>query len=681
MPLRQSILLVAAIAALFVLAAWGGIALTSGFDRIATIWFSNGIVVAALLMSGRSHSLWLALIGTCFCANLGLNLWLGDEPLVAVGIALSNAVEITVAGFALRSVLFTSADLLQSKALLRFFGVALIAAPTLAALIAAASLHAARGAPMLEVMRLWIPADALGMGVVAPLLLALRPRELLAAFRRERVGRLLAPLALLLVVTLGVFAQSRYPLLFLLLPPLLFVVFRLGFNGVAVAISLIAAVAIVFTLNDSGPFMLVAGASIAERVFTMQLLLGSLIATTYPVCAILAAQRRLRAETDRHLADLRESQATVRALNEQMTLAANAARVGFFSWNLVTGRVEWDAQVYKMFSIDPNGGRPTYEAWRSRVHPQDLARSERTLSEAIAAARDIDMEFRVLWPDGAARDIRCRGLIQRDAAGAAIRIVGLNIDVTDLRRLDRLKSEFVSIVSHELRTPLTSIRGALGLLASGRVPADKAPELVQLANRNAERLAVLIDDILDMEKIESGKMRFEVANHALAALMEQAVAANAPYAARHQVRLQLHNASADVHVSVDANRFLQVMANLLSNASKFSPQNAVVEISVIRRQDAVRIAVRDYGPGVSDEFRQKIFNKFCQGDASDSRQKGGSGLGLAISKALIEQMGGGISFITSAQTGTTFFVDLPISSPSAGYEMDCTTSDLSVALQ
>jgi signal transduction histidine kinase len=220
-------------------------------------------------------------------------------------------------------------------------------------------------------------------------------------------------------------------------------------------------------------------------------------------------------------AELQESQAAVSLLNERMKLAANAAEVGIYEWDLVTQAVNWDEQVYKMWDLDAAAGPATLAAWRSRIHPADLARTQERFGAIFQQDRDFDLEFRVVARNGVTRDIRSRGFMERDAAGKPIKMVGLVMDVTELRRLDRMKQEFVSMVSHELRTPLTAIRGALGLLAGNGIQLGdngatlKSRQLIDLANRNAARLALLIDDILDMDKIESGKMRFELANHDL----------------------------------------------------------------------------------------------------------------------------------------------------------------------
>ncbi|MBC7982987.1 MAG: PAS domain-containing sensor histidine kinase [Candidatus Obscuribacterales bacterium] len=240
-------------------------------------------------------------------------------------------------------------------------------------------------------------------------------------------------------------------------------------------------------------------------------------------------------------------------------------------------------------------------------------------------------------------------------------VVGIMHDITKRREIDRLKNEFISVVSHELRTPLTSIRGSLGLVNGGAVGAlpPRAQQLVEIAYRNTDRLSHLINDILDIDKIEAGRMEFDLSIQPLGALLEQALEENAGYAHSHQVQFVLQQPLPNVYVNVDAHRFSQVMANLLSNAAKFSPPRADVEIGVIVTKESCRIFVRDYGPGIPDDFHSKIFGKFCQANSTDQRAKSGTGLGLTISKSIIEQLGGTISYETAAGMGATFFLDLP----------------------
>ncbi len=238
----------------------------------------------------------------------------------------------------------------------------------------------------------------------------------------------------------------------------------------------------------------------------------------------------------------------------------------------------------------------------------------------------------------------------------------LKRDMLEIQRLDKVKSEFVSTVSHELRTPLTSIRGSLGLIAggvAGKLP-DAASGLVDIAKNNCERLIRLINDILDTEKIESGQMRFEPRVLELRPLLEQALTANASFAAQHNVKVNLEAPEESLRADVDGDRLTQVITNLLSNAVKFSPSGGAVRVHVARAGDRVRIEVIDCGPGIPDAFRHRIFEKFSQADSSDTRPKGGSGLGLNISKAIVERLGGKIGFTTEVGVGTTFHFELPL---------------------
>ncbi|MDP1910035.1 MAG: PAS domain S-box protein, partial [Hyphomicrobium sp.] len=233
-----------------------------------------------------------------------------------------------------------------------------------------------------------------------------------------------------------------------------------------------------------------------------------------------------------------------------------------------------------------------------------------------------------------------------DESGAITHFIAIKQDIAERKRLERLKSEFVSTVSHELRTPLTSIRGSLGLLAGGAagvLPAQ-AQALAQIASNNSERLVRLINDILDIERIESGRLSFSLRPVQLAAVMRDAVAANQGYADGHGVAITLENALPEAKVLADPDRLNQVVTNLVSNAAKFSPKGETVRVSVATHGRGVRISVADRGPGIADEFRARIFGKFSQADSSDSRKAGGSGLGLSISKAIVERLGGDIGF-------------------------------------
>lgn len=235
-------------------------------------------------------------------------------------------------------------------------------------------------------------------------------------------------------------------------------------------------------------------------------------------------------------------------------------------------------------------------------------------------------------------------------------------DLTERRHVERMKDEFLATVSHELRTPLTSVLGALGLLASGAAgPLPKAAlPLAEVAKRNGERLSHLIDDILDLTKLEGKQLLLQLRSLHLGPLMAEAIAANQGYAERAGVKLRLEPGTSDPLVRVDADRFLQIMANLLSNAIKHSRAGDAVRVSVDCQGTAARIRVRDQGPGIDPQFRARMFEKFSQADGSDRRAQGGTGLGLYITRMLADRMGARVSVESSPGEGATFVVEFPI---------------------
>jgi PAS domain S-box-containing protein len=234
-------------------------------------------------------------------------------------------------------------------------------------------------------------------------------------------------------------------------------------------------------------------------------------------------------------------------------------------------------------------------------------------------------------------------------------------DITERKQMERIKSEFVSTVSHELRTPLTAIMGSLGLLRSGAFGdiSPKAAHMIDLAHDNGTRLVALINNILDIDKIEGGEFEVKQESVCLKLLIEQTAKQNATYATQHAASILVEDIADDIIVDTDAERFYQVMGNLLTNAAKFSPKGGAIRIAAGMTEKMVRISVHDEGPGIPEAFRDRIFHKFAQADSSDTREKGGTGLGLCITKAIVERLGGAIGYETQIGAGTTFYFDLP----------------------
>lgn len=352
-----------------------------------------------------------------------------------------------------------------------------------------------------------------------------------------------------------------------------------------------------------------------------------------------------------------------RRSEERFELAIRGANDGLWDWNIPSQTVYFSPRWKAMLGYAEDEVGDSIESWHARIHPDERARVLDEIRAYLDGQHEhYQCELRVRHKDGHYVWILDRGIAQRDAQGKPYRMVGIYTDISKQKQMDRLKSEFVSTVSHELRTPLTSIRGSLGLVAggvAGELPAQ-AKGMIDIAYSNTERLLTLINDILDIEKIQSGKIDFDFRPQPLMPLVEQAIASNRGYAAQHHVTFGLTGENPDVMVNVDGERLMQVMSNLLSNAAKFSHADGQVEVAVTLEDQQVRVAVIDHGVSVPEDFRSRIFDKFTQADSSDTRHKGGTGLGLSITKSIVEMMQGNIGFDSQLGVGTTFYFTLPV---------------------
>lgn len=268
-----------------------------------------------------------------------------------------------------------------------------------------------------------------------------------------------------------------------------------------------------------------------------------------------------------------------------------------------------------------------------------------------------------LWmnKEGSPMDISLTVSPIKDHMGAIVGFSAISRDISDRKRVEQIKSEFVSTITHELRTPLTSIQASMELLKQSIGPnlSDKSRNLMEIAGRNSERLLRLVNDILDTKKLESGKVDFVFKPVNLMSLVQHAIESNKLYAEQFGVSYQLDSEVSGIKVNVDSDRLLQVLTNLLSNAAKFSPRGEKVNVSVSKNEDKIRITVTDHGPGIAPEIQARIFQKFSQASSAKYRRGGGTGLGLWISKALVEGLGGEIGFISHPGSETSFYVDLP----------------------
>jgi signal transduction histidine kinase len=236
----------------------------------------------------------------------------------------------------------------------------------------------------------------------------------------------------------------------------------------------------------------------------------------------------------------------------------------------------------------------------------------------------------------------------------------LVMDVTERHVVEQLKQEFISMVSHELRSPLNSVLGFLEMLPEGIYGElnSTGQEKVSVAERNVNRLIRLINDLLEIDRTEAGRLSMEISDIPIKPLIDRSVDAVKALADKENITIQVSDS--DTIVTADGDRIVQVIVNLLSNAIKYSPAGGKIEVSTLAQEDWLEVRVKDEGRGIPEKYKGLIFEKFQQVDSSDWRQKGGTGLGLAISKAIVDQLNGSIGVESEEGKGSTFWFRLPI---------------------
>ncbi len=399
--------------------------------------------------------------------------------------------------------------------------------------------------------------------------------------------------------------------------------------------------------------------------------LGLSLLVFFLISSLALRHSRAQALANEMTRHIRQSKHDLRLSEERLSLALKGSNDGLWDLDLEAGSMFASPRAWEMLGYRPNELTCDLKLWERLTVAEDLAQQKARLAQTMLSNVDhFTTELRLQHKHGHVVPVLLRGHIQRDPQGMAQRISGTLMDLTERKRVEQMKNDFVSTVSHELRTPLTSISGALGLIVGGAL--GSAPptmqQMLEIAYRNSLRLGHLINDLLDMEKIAAGKMSFELREHSLGDLLEESLASNQALCEQHGVCCTLEHPT-DVLVWVDGLRLQQVLGNFLSNAVKFTPEGGEIRLHSSLRGTKVRISVTDQGPGIPEAFRSRVFEKFAQADASDSRQKSGTGLGLAITKELIERMGGTVGFDCVPGQGTTFWCELPIQIPPA--ESDC----------
>jgi PAS domain S-box-containing protein len=383
------------------------------------------------------------------------------------------------------------------------------------------------------------------------------------------------------------------------------------------------------------------------------------------------------------ITERKQAEESLRQVTDRLALSVRAGGVGIWDYNVVSNKLVWDEQMHRLYGITQDQFSGAYEAWRSGVHPEDRLRGDEEIRLALQGEKDFDTAFRVLWPDGTTHNIRGIGLVQRDASGQPLHMIGTNWDITALklaeaelqdtnRRLEAAtaqaeianaaKTTFLAVMSHEIRTPLSGMLGMTGLLRETPL-TERQCDYADKIRTSGESLLAILNDILDFSRMEAGKMHLEIVPFSLKEVIGNVVNIFEPQAAEKKIRM---NTSIDQELPAnllgDPQRMTQVIANLVGNAVKFTEAGCIqLGAKVQRRTETdveLEISVQDTGIGMTEEELSRLFTAFSQADASTTRRFGGTGLGLAISRQFVELMGGMIRAESTPGKGSLFTVVL-----------------------
>jgi PAS domain S-box-containing protein len=629
------------------------------------VWPSSGVALAALILGGAG--LWPGVaIGA-----LVTEIWLGAPALVAAAIAAGNTLEALAATHALRRVPGFQPSLGRLIDVLALTVLAGLACSTIGATVGTLSVAIGHDGPvpLIHTWVVWWTGDLMGILIIAPLLLtwaggprpSTRPRVLAEA---AAVGLFLLGMCALLFAEPGSRSWIHLVRPHLLFLPLLWAAMRFGVRGAATGIFVTAVAAVWGTSAGLGVY---AAGGLLENLGTLQVFLFTAALAKLTVGAVVS-------ERQSALQSLRDS-------DERQRLAIDAAQLGTWCRELKTGTLVWSPQCCLLHGLPPVP-HLTVDEFLATLHPDDRPRVARTVESAVAEPGDHRDEYRALWPDGAVHWISVLGKLDFDSSGAPDRMLGVAQDITarklaeqthaDLLARERsaraeaqaatlAKDDFLAVLSHELRTPLQSILGWTQMLRDR--PHD--PHLLQKGlatiDRSGKVQAQLIEDLLDVSRIVTGKLRLEHVRVDLVDVVATAVESARAAAEAKSIRITVASEDVVGEVLGDPDRLLQVISNLLSNAVKFTPKGGQVGVRIERRGISARVVVEDSGEGISPEFLPHVFDRFRQQESTTRRAHGGLGLGLAIVRHLVELHGGTVNAESlGLGRGATFTVTLPL---------------------
>jgi signal transduction histidine kinase/ActR/RegA family two-component response regulator len=639
------------VAVAYFFAARVGFALALDAGQVTAVWPPTGIALAAVLTFGLRAAPGV-LIGA-FAANASVN-----EPwLVAAGIGVGNALEAVAGAYLLRRFGFDR-RLARVRDVLALLAAA-IASPLISATVGVGCLvggNVQPAAAFSELWKLWWIGDALGALIAAPVLLVWTAD----ALPRRRTAPLEAAALLAGLGATSALAFSEAPAAqlseYVIFPFLIWGALRFGPAGSAVVALAAYAFETYATYRGLGPFP---GMAPGEALVLLQAFMA-VAAVTGLVLAAITVQNR-------------QAQESAQRSEQWLLLALRAARAGAWDWDLLTGKTRRSPGLELVLGLPPGGLGETQAALRDRVAPEDRARFDAVLRDAIETRSRYGIEVRLAREDGSTAWADTRGEVVTDASGNPVRIVGIAIDVSrqkelehELRRqadqlaeADRRKTEFLAMLSHELRNPLAPIVHAVDLIDSGD-PKTRL-QARDVIRRQAAHLARIVGDLLDVSRISRGAIRLEPRRAALADLVTTAVEEWRHLIAQRGQALSIDLPQEPVWLDVDPTRFAQVISNLVHNSTKFTPHGGRITIRAQKRGAWLRLSVRDTGAGIAADVLPQVFEVFVQGAPPFDRAQGGLGLGLALVRRLVELHGGTVEALSDgAGQGSEFIVRVPL---------------------
>jgi PAS domain S-box-containing protein len=672
---RKSIVLSLIVAVVYFAGAELGLSLASLHSNVTPVWPPTGIAIGSLLIFGRR--VWPGI----FVGALAANLMTAIPVLSSFGIATGNTFEALVACWLLQRSPRWKGSFESLGDVLTFVVYAAVLAPLVSATIGSLSVCFGDPAQWSNFTSLWLTwwtGDGFGALIVSPFLLAWSSPGKTTSQDFPEIASLFV---LLIIVALIVFGGwfpgpvKTYPLAYLCLPCLLWAALKFDQRVVTTAIVLMAGVALWGARHGYGSFV-----QVSANVSLLLLIsfVGTSTLMTLVVAAVTSERKKAEADKSKLGSELELHRRRIE------DIVAHVPGVVWEAWgkpDAANQRIDFvSSHVEKMLGYSQKEWLSTPNFWLSIVHPDDKERAARESAAIFASGKGGTTRFRWMHKDGHEVWVESQSIVVSDEVGPA-GMRGVTMDITaavkaEIERAEllereshareqaeeasRLKEEFLATVSHELRTPLNAVVGWSRLLRAGQLDKDGTAHAVEVIERNAAAQRQIIEDLLDVSRIVSGKLRINTQPVDVLLIIHSAIDAVRPPAEAKQIDIRTHVEAPDSIVRADMERLQQVFWNLLSNAVKFTPAGGVVDVYLERHDSAAEIRIEDSGPGVPVEFLPRIFERFSQADGSSTRKYGGLGLGLAIVRHLVELHGGTVSARNRSDgSGAVLTVRLP----------------------